>query len=399
MDKIKNRIKNLATEYLRDIISVRRHLHKFPELSFEEHNTSEFISAYLSELVIPHKRGIAKTGIVGLIEGRSGKGKVVALRADMDALPVREQNEVEYKSAHDGIMHACGHDVHMAGLMGAARILNEMKDDFGGIVKLIFQPSEETYPGGAKVMIEEGVLENPKPDVIIGQHVYPDLKSGHIGMKGGNYMASTDEIYLRVTGKGGHAATPFKNIDPVLTASHILVALQQVVSRNANPGIPTVLSFGRFIADGRTNVIPDTARLDGIMRTFDEQWRSEMKQKITRMAKGIAEGMGAHCEVVIDPGYPVLHNDENLTQRVMGYARDLLGDECVHEIEARTTAEDFAYLARAIPGCFYRLGVNPPDSTTAPNLHTSTFNVDESSLHTAMSMMAWTAIHEMKLTV
>lgn len=397
MENIKKRIKSLASEYLPEVVSSRRHLHMYPELSFEEEKTSEFIAGQLEKLNIPFKKGVAKTGVVGLIEGTEGSGRVVALRADMDALPILEQNDVDYKSVHEGKMHACGHDVHMASLLGAARILNEMKDQFGGTVKLIFQPSEERYPGGAKVMIEEGVLENPKPDVIIGQHVYPDLKRGHIGLKSGNYMASTDEIYIKVKGKGGHAATPDKNIDPVLTASHILVALQQVVSRNAKPGMPTVLSFGRFIADGRTNVIPETAQMDGIMRTFDENWRSEMKRRITTMAEGIARGMGAGCEVMIDPGYPVLHNDEALSSRVFSYARDFLGTDKVHGIEARTTAEDFSYFARAIPGCFYRLGVNFPDSDFIPNLHTSTFNIDENSLLTGMAMMAWIAINEMKL--
>ncbi|MBC8489479.1 MAG: amidohydrolase, partial [Bacteroidetes bacterium] len=257
MNSISKKIKRLSEEYLPEIISIRRQIHANPELSFEEYQTSDLIASLLEKYGIEFQKGIAKTGVVGLIKGKNPQGKVVALRADMDALQIKELNDVEYKSKHPGKMHACGHDVHIASLLGTAKILQEIRNEFNGTVKLIFQPSEEKYPGGAKVMIEEGVLKNPKVDVILGQHVYPELDAGQVGMKSGKYMASTDEIFLTVKGKGGHGAIPDRNIDPVLIASHIIVALQQIVSRNAKPVMPTVITFGRIIEDGRTNVIPN----------------------------------------------------------------------------------------------------------------------------------------------
>ncbi len=389
------RIKLLSNQLLPEIISVRREIHSNPELAFEEYKTAAMIASVLDKHGIKYEKGIAKTGVVALIKGNDPGKKIVALRADMDALPIKELNDVEYKSKKEGKMHACGHDVHTASLLGTAIILQEMKDSFSGTVKLIFQPSEEKYPGGAKVMIEEGVLENPKPNVIFGQHVYPDIEAGKIGMKSGNYMASTDEIFLTVRGKGGHGALPHKNIDPVLIASHIIIALQQIVSRNARPDIPTVISFGRVIAEGQTNVIPDEVKLDGIMRTFDEEWRAEIKERITKMAKGIAESMGGECDVFIDQGYPVLVNDEKVTGKTREYAIEYLGKENVLELELRTTAEDFAYFTQKIPGCFYRLGVRNDEKGITSNLHTATFDVDEKSLETGMGMMAWLTVREL----
>jgi len=292
-------------------------------------------------------------------------------------------------------MHACGHDVHISSLLGSAKILNSLSEEFEGTVKLIFQPSEEKYPGGAKVMIEEGVLENPKPDVIFGQHVYPELNAGMVGMKSGKYMASTDEIFITVKGKGGHGAIPQKNIDPVLIASHIIIALQQIVSRNANPAMPTVLSFGRFIAEGQTNVIPDEVKMAGIMRTFDEIWRTEMQIRIKTMAQSLAESMGGKCEVEFDKGYPVLINNEYVTENTRRYAIEFLGEENVINLELRTTAEDFAYFTQKISGCFYRLGIRNVEKGINSNLHTATFDVDESSLETGMGLMAWIAYREL----
>ena len=395
MNTIKKKIEELAKEYFQDIVAVRREIHAIPELSFEEFKTSEYLSSKLRAYNIPFQKGIAKTGIVGLIEGKNPDSKNVALRADMDALPVLERNDVEYKSVNHGVMHACGHDVHMACLLGTARILNSLKDHFEGSVKLIFQPSEEKYPGGAKVMIEEGVLKNPKPEAIFGQHVCPELDVGKVGVKSGMYMASTDEIYLTVKGKGGHAAMPDMVVDPVLIASHIIVSLQQIVSRHAKPTMPTVVSFGKIYSEGKTNVIPDIVKIEGIIRTFDEEWRNEVKQRITKIARLTAEGMGGSCEVVIDKGYPYLVNDKILTERTISYAIDYLGKENVVDIDKRMTAEDFAYYAQVIPGCYYRLGIRNIPAGIDSNLHSSTFDVDEKSLETGMGLMAWIAFSEL----
>jgi len=397
MMNIQNRIKQRSKELLTEIINIRQRIHENPELSFEEHETADLISKVLKSIGIEYKKGIAKTGIVGLIKGRNPKKRTIALRADMDALPIMEINKLDYTSKNPGKMHACGHDVHVASLLGTAMILHELREEFEGSIKLIFQPSEEKYPGGAKVMIEEGVLENPAPDVIFGQHVFPELDAGHAGMKSGKYMASTDEIFLTIKGKGGHGAIPDRNIDPVLIASHIVVALQQIVSRNAKPNMPTVLSFGRFIANGQTNIIPDEVKIEGIMRTFDEEWRTEIKKRLTKMAKNIAEAMGGKCEVFIDQGYPVLINNETVTENSRKAAKEYLGDEFVHELELRTTAEDFAYFTQKVPGCFYRLGVRNLKKGLDANLHTANFNVDESSLETGMGLMAWIAYKELKM--
>ncbi|HSG68635.1 MAG TPA: M20 family metallopeptidase, partial [Bacteroidales bacterium] len=366
-----------------------------PELAFKEYNTAEFIAGKLEDYGIPFTKGIAKTGIVALIEGRNPASRIVALRADMDALPIREQNENDYCSLNDGIMHACGHDAHMACLLGAAKILNQLKDDFTGTVKLIFQPSEESYPGGAIVMIEEGVLNNPAPAVIFGQHVFPELEAGFVGMRPGKYMASTDEVFITVRGKGGHAAIPDKVVDPVLIASHIVIALQQIVSRKASPVMPTVLSFGKIFCEGKTNVIPDEVTLEGIIRTFDEDWREEIKRQVKNIACGLAVSMGGSCDIFIDKGYPAVVNDEELTGRAWEYAVEYLGEEKVKNLEMRMTAEDFSYFAQQIPGCFFRLGTRNEEKEITSNLHSSTFDIDESSLETGMGIMAWFAVSEL----
>lgn len=389
---MKEKIRQLASSYAAEMIKVRRHLHAHPELSEKEVQTAVYIASLLSEWGIPYREDVGGHGIVATIEGRNPGSRLTALRADMDALPIIELNEVPYASLNQGVMHACGHDVHMTCLLGAARILNDLKDDLEGTLRLIFQPSEEKFPGGAKAMIADGVLENPRPASILGQHVLPSLVAGKVGFKAGNYMASTDEVYLTVKGKGGHAATPELNIDPVLIASHILVALQQVVSRSAPPGIPTVLSFGRFIAEGRTNIIPSEVKIDGTFRTFSEAWRSRAHEKITSIAKGLAESMGGSCEVFIDKGYPFLVNDDRVTSRSRNLAVEYLGEENVVELDQRMTAEDFAYYSQVIPACFYRLGVKNPGWTEIRNLHTATFDADESSIETGMGLMAWIAV-------
>jgi len=389
---IKNRIKKLASEYASEIITNRRHLHQHPELSFEEHNTSKFIFNKLTEYGLKSINGIASTGIVALIEGNNPRKNVIALRADMDALPINEQNDIPYKSKNNGIMHACGHDVHIASLLGVARILNDIRDQFEGTVKLIFQPGEEKAPGGATKMIEEGVLKNPPPESILGQHVMSQLEVGKVGFKPGVYMASADEIYIKVIGKGGHAAMPDDNIDPILIASHIIVALQQIVSRHANPKIPTVLSFGKIKGDGATNVIPNEVHIEGTFRTLNEDWRASAHKKMKYMAESIANGMGADIDFTILKGYPFLKNNEELTIQSKVFAIEFMGEENVVDLDIWMAAEDFAYFSQSIDACFYRLGVRNERKGIVSAVHTPTFNIDEKALETGTGLMAWLAV-------
>lgn len=391
-----SKIKELAASIANDLVEIRRHLHMHPELSMKEEKTSLYIASILDKFGIKYTRGIAVHGIVGIIEGKNPSKKIIALRADMDALPITEANDTEYCSINNGVMHACGHDVHMTCLLGAAYILQNTKDQFEGTVKLIFQPSEEQFPGGASMMIKEGVMQNPAPQNVFGQHVLPTLEAGKVGFAPGKYMASTDEVYLTVKGRGGHAATPDLNVDPVLIAAHILVSLQQIVSRNVSPTLPAVLSFGKFIADGRTNIIPDEVKLAGTLRTFDEAWRADAHVKIERMATMIAESMGGSCDVFIDKGYPYLENDEALTLEAKSLAIEYLGKDNVVDLEMRMTAEDFAYYSQMVPSCFYRLGVQNESQGIIHNLHTSRFDVDESSIEVGAGLMAWLAASSLK---
>ena len=321
---IKEQIQELAGSIFNDVVANRRHLHAHPELSFHEVETSAFVAKKLDELGLQYHR-LADNGLVALIKGEKPSDQIVALRADMDALPIMEANEVIYKSQNNGIMHACGHDAHTSSLLGTAKILTGLTSQFGGTIKLIFQPAEEKLPGGASLMIKEGVLENPKPQAVLGQHVMPLIEAGKVGFRAGKYMASADEIYVTVKGKGGHAAQPQQNIDPVMITAHILTALQQVVSRFADPKNPSVLSFGKVIANGATNVIPNEVYLEGTFRTMDEKWRAEAHIRMKKMAEGIAESMGGSCDFNIMKGYPFLVNEEKLTAKTRGHAVDYLG--------------------------------------------------------------------------
>ncbi|MBK9523440.1 MAG: amidohydrolase [Bacteroidetes bacterium] len=391
-----DKVRKLASEFHPEIVSCRRHLHMYPELSFKEIETQKFVEQKLQEFGINNLQRMANTGIVAMIEGRNPTKKVVALRADMDALPIQETNKTNYISKNAGVMHACGHDVHTSSLLGVARILHQMRDEFEGSVKLIFQPGEEKLPGGASMMIKEGVLKNPVPDSVIGQHVMPQIKAGKIGFRKGLYMASTDEIYVRVKGKGGHGAMPHLTIDPVMITAQMLVSLQQIVSRNAKPSLPSVLSFGKVIANGATNVIPDEVYLEGTFRTLNEEWRDEAHLKMKRMAEGIAESMGGSCEFNIVRGYPFLINDEVLTERVRQFAEEYVGKENVEDLEIWMAAEDFSFYSQQASACFYRLGVRNEERGITSSVHTSTFDIDESALETGMGLMAWMTLCELK---
>jgi len=393
---LKDKIKSLASAYSSDVISYRRHLHANPELSFEEYKTADFVAQQLESFGgINVQRGVAETGVVGLIEGKNPTKKVIALRADMDALPIEEKNNVVYKSLNAGVMHACGHDAHTSSLLGTARILSSIKDEFEGTVKLIFQPGEEKIPGGASLMIKAGVLDNPKPANILGQHVMTLIPAGKVGFREGMYMASADEIYITVKGKGGHAAMPDKNIDPILISSHIIIALQQIISRNCDPRIPAVLSFGNIIGKGATNVIPDEVKIEGTFRTLNEVWRKDAHVKMKKMAEAIAEGMGGTCEFTILNGYPFLRNEPELTKRMKAYAVDLLGQENVLDLDLWMAAEDFAYYTQEIDACFYRLGVRNEERGVISGVHTPTFDIDETALETGSALMAWLAVKEL----
>ena len=390
------RIKQLAAENLPETIAIRRHLHAHPELSFEETQTSAYICAQLDAMGIAYRKGYVNTGIVAHIYGKAPESKVVALRGDMDALPITEQNTASYCSQNSGVMHACGHDVHTACLLGAARILTSLKKEFLGTIKLVFQPGEEKLPGGASLMIKAGALESPKASAIFGQHVAPDLEVGKVGFRAGMYMASTDELYFTVHGKGGHAALPHTLIDPVLITAHILTALQQIVSRRCKPGVPSVLSFGKVIANGATNIIPDKVEVEGTFRTMNEEWRSEAHRIMIEVAENTAKSMGGTCEFRVERGYPFLVNDEPLTLLAIDAARNYLGTANVVDLEMRMTAEDFSYYSQLRPACFYRLGTRNESKGITSGVHTSTFDVDETSLEIGSGLMAYLAIRQLE---
>jgi amidohydrolase len=388
---VKERIKALALKIHPNVVRIRRHLHAHPELSFQESETSAYIKERLTEIGIPWSP-IATTGIVAMLEGKLQSENVIALRADIDALPILEKNTVDYASQNNGVMHACGHDFHTASLLGTAHILQSMRDTFGGRIKLLFQPGEEVLPGGASIMIKEGVLQNPTPAAIIGQHAMPRIEAGKIGIRSGKHMASMDAVIVRVIGKGGHGAEPHKNIDPVVIAAQIIIALQQVVSRIAQPGEPTVLSFGKVIADGAVNVIPDEVYMEGTFRAMNETWRDKAHARMKEMAEGIAASMGAACEFTIIRGYPFLVNERKLTEQVTQCAVEYLGEENVLEEDIWMAAEDFAYYSQAADSCFYLCGVGNSSKGITSSLHTATFNIDESALTTSCGLMAYLAI-------
>ncbi|MEZ5069823.1 MAG: M20 family metallopeptidase [Bacteroidales bacterium] len=377
----------LTPAFLDEAAGIRRHLHKHPELSFAEHQTSSHIRSLLDSWGIAYEYPFVKTGILVTLKGKE-PGKRLALRSDMDALPITEDTGLPYQSVNPGVMHACGHDVHMASLLGAIRILNQLRDRFRGEILCVFQPGEERIPGGARLMLEEGMFEGRHPDMILAQHVLPQMEAGHVGFKAGRYMASSDEIYVTVKGKGGHGALPQDIDDPVLMAAHLLLALQHEVNRKSPPDVPTVLSFGKIDAPGAVNVIPDQVRMEGTFRTMDEAWRQRAHELISRTCLGVSRSLGGDCELEIRRGYPVLINDEDLTLRAAGIARDLLGAEKVEDMGVRMTAEDFAWFAQKIPGLMFRLGVKTPGAETTYALHTSRFQADESALWTGILMLA-----------
>jgi len=398
-------IKLLSKEIFNEIISVRRHIHKHPELSFKEYKTSEFICSILDKHKITYTKNIVETGIIAIIEGNNPTTKTILLRADLDALPIEEENNADYKSINLGIMHACGHDVHSASVLGTAMILNKLKTTFNGTIKIMFQPGEEVLPGGASLMIEAGVLQNPRVDLAIAQHVFPSMEVGKVGFRSGMYMASTDELHITINGKGGHAAMPAEYINPLNAASAIIQEIEKEfpfyfdedgVSKNSHNHIPTVVAFGKIEGKGATNIIPASVYMGGTFRTMDETWRAEVKEKIKSIILSVCEKHKATADINIEKGYPFLVNDIELTARCKALAIDYLGKENVEDLPLRMTAEDFSYITQKVPSCFYRLGTGNKQKGITYGVHTSTFDIDEKALEISTGLMAWMTINEMQ---
>ncbi len=384
---LQQKIKSLAKTYAPQFIDVRRHLHAHPELSYQEFETAKYVQQKLAEYNIPFETK-ATTGVIGIIEGRNPSAKTIALRADMDALPIIEENDVPYKSQNPGVMHACGHDVHTTCLLGAAKILSETRDEWDGTVKLIFQPGEERNPGGASLLIKEGVLDNPAPQAIFGLHVNPQLEVGKVSFRSGKVMASADELYITIRSKGGHAAAPHLTADTILIASNLIVSLQQVISRNCNPLSPSVLSICSFQGGFTTNVIPSEVKLMGTFRAMDETWRARAHEIIRKHTTELVTAMGAEADVHIDVGYPTVYNHEGLHGVARQLAQTYMGKENVEETEVRMGAEDFGFYSQKIPGCFYRLGTANKEKGITAGVHTPTFNIDEAAIETGIGLMA-----------
>lgn len=389
------RIKYLAKELQDNVVGIRRQIHQFPGLSFEEYETAKLIHSLLTSWNIEHEF-VTETGIVAIIKGKNPEKKTIALRADIDALPIQEKNECSYKSAIDGVMHACGHDAHTAMLLGAANILNQLKDEFEGTIKLIFQPGEEKLPGGASVMIEKGVLKDV--DAIISQHVYPDLPCGEVGFYAGDYMASCDEINITIKGKGGHAAKIKERSNTTMAAAKLLCAISELSSEfnNEERKNPIIIAFGSFIADGTYNVIPNEVGLKGTMRTFNEEERKSIKNKIKELSQEVSEGFGVEADVFIEEGYPVLINDVSLTESLKTAAKEFMGYDNVKEVSQLMTAEDFAWYSHKTKACMYRIGTSNAEKGIVSKQHTPTFDIDEDALEIGMGLMTWLAMESLK---
>lgn len=391
--KLQAYFRNKSIELLEKVNNYREYLHAHPELSFEEYETSNFVRSKLTELGISNQK-IGITGVVGLIMGdhHSLKDDFIGLRADLDALPIQEENEVAYKSLKPGKMHACGHDVHTSILLGAAEILFEKRNELPHPIKLIFQPGEEKNPGGASILIQEGILQNPNVSSMYALHVFPEMEVGKIGFKEGLYMASCDEIYMTIHGKGGHGAMPHQCIDPIMIGANIVTSLQQIVSRSCDPKTPCVLSFGHFEGLGATNVIPSTVYLKGTFRTMDETWREKALTLIQQQASDIAKTFGGTIDVKISHGYPCLVNNEELTRKLKIKSEDFFGDKQVEELPIRLTSEDFAFYSQEIPVCFFRLGVGNIEKGITYGVHHPRFDIDKNSLLIGMQTICLSVI-------
>lgn len=380
-------------EILPGVVADRRHLHQNPELAFEEYETAKFVAERLQQLGVEDiKTGVGKTGVTGLVKGNKGDGKVIMLRADMDALPILEEVEAEYISQTAGKMHACGHDAHTAMLMGVARILMDHRDDFKGTVKLLFQPAEEVPPGGAQAMIKDGALQDPKVDASLGLHVAADMPAGQIGVRVGPGSAGSDRFRITIQGKGGHAARPQNAVDPVVIGSNIVLALQSLVSRETDPMDSAVISTTAFIAGEAFNVIPDTAELRGTVRTISEETRTRIENRLPEVVKGVASAMGAEVKIDYIKGYPSVQNDEVMADIVRRAAVEACGEDQVIESELGMGGEDFSYFSLEVPSCFFRCGTRNEERGIVWGHHHPKFDVEEEGFVNGMATMANAAI-------
>lgn len=388
------KILNQQKEFIRNTY---RHLHAHPELSFEEHETAAFICRHLEIMQIPYRSGITGTGVLARIEGRNPEKRCIALRADMDALPVCENVNIAWKSKNENVMHACGHDAHTACLLGAAAVLNQIRNNFEGTILFVFQPGEEKAPGGARLMLEAGVFDGYKPELIIAQHVSVDFPTGTMAFLPGKIMASADEVHVKVKGKGGHGALPHLVNDTVLATAQTLVSLQQVKSRLCHPLTPMVLTFGKLIAGGAQNIIPHEVQLSGTFRTFDEKWRHEALAHIRRIISETTAAYGCTADIDIPAGYPCVINDLEITQKSRAFAEEWVGKDNTLTLEPRMTSEDFAFFSQKYPATFYRFGVKGEINADSGGLHSATFRIDEEALQTGAGGMAWLAYSFLKI--
>ena len=397
---IRGQVMDLAAQLAPRYWEARCSLHMNPEPSFAEEKTSEFVQQHLEGLGISFTGGWAGHGVVAVIKGHA-EGNVVGLRADLDALPIHEQNDVAYRSQNEGWMHACGHDFHTACLLGVAEALHTLRNQWAGEVVLIFQPGEERLPGGASQMIEQGVLHRHKPHVMLAQHVTPEISAGEVGFKQGRFMASTDEIYITVTGKGGHAAMPASFISPIIAASNLVLGLEKEFMHpvsQAGMHYPTVFTIGKFEGLGATNVVPKEVKLEGTFRTFNEQWRKACHNVLQRFCLKFARKNHVEVDLRIVRGYPCLVNHPELTAFCEDEARQYLGEERVHSLPLRMTAEDFAFFSERMPVCFYRIGTGGQTPETRFNVHHPNFDVAQESMETALGLMTWLTLNALTRT-